>query len=62
MDGDAEIRHVAHLLRVMATTVRDIAELRDADVRELCSLATQAEVMAAGLDSIVDRPAPTNAR
>ena len=62
MDGDAEIRQLAHLLRVIATTARDIAELRDADICELCGLATQAEGWAAHLDSIADRSTRTDAR
>ena len=58
MDGELELRQLAHLLRVGASTVREIADLRKLDVGEIDDLASQAEDMAARLDRLADKPAP----
>ena len=58
MDGELELRQLAHLLRVGATTAREIADLRKLDVGEIHDLASQAEDMAARLDRLADKPAP----
>ena len=52
MDGSAELRQLAHLLRVGANAARDIASIRMRDVREIHSLAIRAEDMAEEIDAI----------
>ena len=58
MDGELELRQLAHLLRVGASTAREIADLRKLDVGEIDDLASQAEDMAARLDRLADKPVP----
>ena len=53
MDGTVELLQLAHLLRVGANTARDLAALRKANVKEICSIAAQAETLADDLEKIV---------
>ena len=58
MDGTAELLQLAHLLRVGASTARDIATIRKVNVTEIKSLADQAEVMAEDIERIARTPLP----
>lgn len=53
MDGSNELRQLATLLRMGATTARDIATIRGSqDAQKISALADQAEAMADSLDGI----------
>ncbi len=56
MDGTAELRQLAHLLRIGAEAARDIAALRPADAARIEAIAGRAEAMAADLDTIAATP------
>ncbi len=56
MDGNAELLQLAHLLRVGASTAREIAIIRKVDAAEIHSLADQADAMAEDLARIVGTP------
>ena len=58
MDGTAELLQLAHLLRVGATTAREIAILRKVNAKEIHSLAVQAEMLAEDLERISRTPLP----
>lgn len=62
LDDGLELRQLAHLLRVGASTAREIADLRKLDVGEIHDLASQAEHMAARLDQFADKQAPEHLR
>ena len=57
MDVGPELHHLAHLLRVSASTARDLADLRQSDLNEIYQLAKTAESIADQLDRIADKPA-----
>jgi hypothetical protein len=57
VDGTAELRQLAHLLRVGANTAREIASVRKVSATEIYSLADQADVMAEDLERIAATPA-----
>lgn len=52
MDGSAELRQLAHLLRVGAEVAGDIAGLRPRDADDILRLAEEARAMADQLDAI----------
>lgn len=56
MDGSNELRLLAHLLCVSATTARDVATLRNNDVEEIFSLSKQLEALASCLERIANKP------
>ena len=56
MDGTAELRQLAHLLRVGANTAREIASVRKVSATEIYSLADQADVMAEDFERIAATP------
>ena len=56
MDGAAELRQLAHLLRIGADAVREIATLRPNDTEAIDRLAGQAVTMAGELEAIVAGP------
>ena len=58
MDGTAELLQLAMLLRMGATTAREIAIVRKADLQEIYTLADQAEAMADDMERVARRPLP----
>ncbi len=56
MDGAAELRQLAHLLRVGADAAREIATLRPNDAGAIDRLVGQALTMAEKLEVIVAGP------
>ena len=61
MDGAQELRQLAHLFRVTADTLRQIATIRQADANDICVWAAQVSSVADGLDKIASRPRRSNA-
>lgn len=57
MNSSAELRQLAHLLRVGAGAAREIAFSRADDAQEIFQLADQAVAMAERLDHIAARSA-----
>ena len=56
MDGAAELRQLAHLLRIGAETAREIASIRPKDAEAIDHLADQAIAMAEAVEAIVSGP------
>ena len=52
MDGTVELRQLAHLLRTSASTIRDIASLRNESVPDILAIAEEVNSIADDLDSI----------
>ncbi len=52
VDGTVELRQLAHLLRTSASTIRDIASLRNERIPEILMVAEKIEFIADDLDSI----------
>ena len=60
MDGTTELLRLVELLRLGATTTRQIADMRVRDREELYQIVAEAERMAEDLQRICDRPAQPN--
>lgn len=58
MDGTAELNQLAHLLRVGASTAREIAKVRNVNEIEINLLADRADAMAEDLERIAATPLP----
>ena len=56
MDGAAELRQLAHLLRIGAETAREIASIRPMDAEAIDHLADQVIAMADAVEAIVSGP------